>query len=70
MHMRYSDQHVRQALERAIVKAGSLRQFARNTKISPTFVSMVRRAKVPPGAKLAAHLGFQEDGKRWVELRR
>jgi len=67
--MRFTDDDIVAEIERAIERAGSLRRFAKEAGVSPTFVSLVRRSKSPPGETLARHLGFVDDGKRWVRER-
>ena len=52
-------------MERAIETAGGLRRFAQNAGLSATFVSAVRHGQ-SPGPKLAAYLGYRDDGKKWV----
>jgi hypothetical protein len=66
MKTRFTDDDVRSAMEQAIEDAGSLRQFAKLAGVSPTFVSLVRTRGMPPGPRIAAALGFVEDGQRWV----
>lgn len=63
---RYSDDDVRAALEREIASEGSLRKLSERVGVSPSYISMVRQGKAPPGAMLAEVLGFIEDGRRWV----
>lgn len=64
--MRYSDEQVRQALQERI-EASSLRAVAGEIGITPSFLSQVMRGNAPPSDKLAAYVGFHEDGLRWVK---
>ena len=66
MKTRFTDDDVRSAMEQAIEDAGSLRQFAKLAGVSPTFVSLVRNRGTSPGPRIAAALGYFEDGQRWV----
>jgi hypothetical protein len=64
--MRYTDDDLRRELERLITERGSLRALARELGLSPTFLSIVRLGRVPPGPRLADALGFHDDGLKWV----
>lgn len=66
---RYTDADVIKELERRIAEGGGLRPFARFSGLSPTFISMVRHKQTPVSVTIAAHLGFMDDGKRWVRKR-
>lgn len=63
---RYSDDDVRAELRRAIERAGSLRKWAENADVSASHVSQVMLRQIPPGPKIAAALGFRDDGRKWV----
>ena len=65
--MRYTDDDIVAALKAAILSAGGTREFARRCGLSPTFVSLVARGMSRPGPTIAKHLGYEDDGKRWVK---
>jgi hypothetical protein len=65
--MRYTDEDIRADLQRAIDEAGSLRKLSDECGLSPTFLSQVRRGDSLPGPTLAAYLGYEDDGKRWIK---
>jgi hypothetical protein len=64
MH-RYTDADIRRDLASLIAEHG-LRGAARQLNVSPTMVSLVMKAALPPGPKIASALGYTEDGLRWV----
>lgn len=66
MKDRYTDDDVRRELRIAIERAGSMRKFALSINVSATQVSQVLARELPPGPRIAAALGFAEDGYRWV----
>lgn len=63
---RYTDDDVRAALEKAVLREGSQRRLADRVGISPSYISSVRRGQLPPSQLLAESLGFIEDGRRWI----
>lgn len=67
---RYTDDDVRAELRRAIDRAGSLRKWAEGADVSASHVSQVMLRQIPPGPRIAAALGFEEDGRRWIRGKR
>ena len=47
-------------LEARIEQAGSLREWARRHKLSPSYVSMVLGGKRPPGPLILEPLGYRK----------
>ena len=64
--MRFSDDDIRAELN-AVIAASTLRQVAKKLGVTPAFVSQVSRGNSPPGPKIAAALGYMDDGLRWVK---
>jgi lambda repressor-like predicted transcriptional regulator len=63
---RFTEDDVRAALRQAIERAGSLRKWAESAEVSSAHVSQVLQRELPPGPRIAAALGFVEDGRRWI----
>jgi predicted transcriptional regulator len=63
--MRFSDDDIRKEL-RDRISGATLRGVARELGVSPAMVSQVVYGNFPPGPKIAAALGYADDGLRWI----
>lgn len=64
--MRYTNDDLRSELA-VMVQSGGLRKVARQIGVSPTLVSQIVRGRTLPGPTVAAHLGYVDDGQRWIK---
>ena len=62
---RFTDDDLRNVLAQAIDEAGSLNQYAARVGLSPTYISGAMRGG-SISARLAAVLGFVDDGYKWL----
>ena len=64
--MRYTDEDICIEFRNAVTQRGT-RAVAREIGLSPAFVSLVTRGLCTPGPRVAAYLGYVDDGKRWTK---
>lgn len=63
---RYTDNDIRHEVAELAEEHGT-RQLAKRLGVSPTMVSHITLGKAKPGPRVAAALGYQDDGKRWIK---
>lgn len=67
--VRYSDEDLRRIVQAMVAEMGT-RRAAAQLGVSGTMVNHIVHGKATPGPTVAAALGYEDDGLRWIKKRR
>jgi hypothetical protein len=67
--VRYSDEDIRREVAAMVAEIGT-RRAAAQLGVSGTMINRIVHGQNTPGPTVAAALGYEDDGLRWIRKRR